>query len=364
MATPESVSVTTETGYNRMWNHIHDTYEEMTSDQNRESGLVKAIILNRLLAGVAVIGTLGYVGAPAGAGLISRLHIGERVDQENSRLSAEKLHAEDVHFDLRSVSVWALEGQVGTRWTVLSKDIPGSGFGAKFASSDTTGTNTDPRSKLVMWSGSGNINSDPSGPQVVVQQQGEKQVVIFPIEALVTNLQFSEADTKVVEADRTFTQGLESDSKLGGFVSKTACNTVTLGKKQEMCSALFDFGAWANKNQAEVEQLLRYKTLEEVQKTCAPQQWAKERVLISKSFQTQAEKEGLDPENVEVVFTKNGQVTNEAPEYTKNMLDELKKKGILLEAPSGFKVQPVFSDIKCSDATSTATQSPAPGKSA
>jgi hypothetical protein len=204
-----------------------------------------------------------------------------------------------------------------------------------------------------MWSGSGNLNSEPQSPKVTVAVEDGKQVVNFPIDALVVNTQFSEADTKVVQADRTFTQGLESVTGLAGAAAKLGCNVFTFGQLQRGCSNTFDFNAWANDNQAEVDQLLRFKTLEEVQKTCGPQQWKKESALIIKSFQDEGVKKGWKAADTTVNFVdKTGKVTTATPDYTRNVLDGLKKKGILLKAPAGFEVQPVFSNVKCSEAKS------------
>ncbi|HEX8182155.1 MAG TPA: hypothetical protein VF575_00975 [Candidatus Saccharimonadales bacterium] len=307
-----------------------------------------------------VVGVTGTVVAGV-AGFNYRL----KQNAGYEKLSVEAIDISSVQLDLNSSTVYAVEGRIDTKMRLLDKiNVPGTGNGAQFVNVGepqkmADGTMSDPRSKVLIFSGSGKLNSNPDAGTVttkVITENGvEKQIITFPIgpenSALISNAQFPEADARIekVNASHELTMFLEGITGVAGAPIQAACHLSTLGKKPDICQKLDPQKLLGLlENDAVIQQRLRFDTLEAVQKQCAPLQWKLEQKAIIQSIVAASVDKGWKEENVFVEFVgDDNKPTTAPPDYTRSAIDDLKARGVLLSAPSGADIIMKASGVKC-----------------
>lgn len=350
--------------------HHHDEAQQAVERLRSDEGSAPARVAMKLgvsvLATTVALGAVGSVVAGA-AGLNWRL----KHTSGSEAFNAEAIDVSSINWQVNALTTYAVGGRIDTNMSILGVNIPGTGNGARFVSSDTSkidtgGKKTDPRSKVIISSGFGTLKSNPDGgtitTDVITENNVKKEIVTIPIgpkhSALIANAQFSEGDGRIekVNASHEFTMFVEGISGVAGAPVQLVCHASTgvVGKlsnkkSPEICQNLDPqkiFGFL--RNDAIIQQRLRYDTLKAVQQQCAPLQWDLESKAIIKSIVDASVQKGWKEENVVVKFVgDDNQPTTAAPDYTRSAMDDLVARGILLSAPSGAAISMESSGITC-----------------
>ncbi|MFO0882366.1 MAG: hypothetical protein U0491_02860 [Candidatus Saccharimonadales bacterium] len=182
--------------------------------------------------------------------------------------------------------------------------------------------------------------TNPEIRQVDAAQTDENTNVIpttvyVKASSIAFNAEFSEADTRIVDASGGGTELLEGGAQAGDAIIDGLCTIATLGNCDNGLGNPLDAAVQTSReDQAKTEQYLRMKILQSVQEKCVADDWSSYRTEIVESYEDQARAQGASVSDISVVFVDdsgNSLPDSYVPDTTAKTVGSLIKSGAITD---------------------------------